>query len=394
LGSEGIDSTVCTLFKEELNMEIDSQTVRGRSILNFVLGAALVLALGSTASAQYQQKNLVSDLPNVADNLDTNLVNSWGIAFPPTGPFWISDNGAGVSTLYNGDGDPFPLANPLVVTIPPPAGGTISAPTGVIFNGTTDFVVSANLKSGAARFIFATEDGTISGWNPSVDATNAILAVDNSPSNAVYKGLAMAVKDGANFLYATDFHNGFVQVFDSSFNPAGTFTDDGLPAGFAPFGIRNLGGKLFVTFAVQDADAHDDVKGPGNGFVDVFDPAGHLIRRLISHGALNSPWGLEIAPGGFGPLSKKLLVGNFGDGKINSYVLPNGHFIGPLRDTEGSPVTIDGLWALTFGNGSVAGQTRDLFFTAGPNDEQDGLFGRIRFEPAARGGDRGRSGRN
>ncbi len=198
-------------------METNSQAVRCSSILNFVLGAALMLALGSTASAQYQQKNLVSDLPNVADHLDTNLVNSWGITFPPTGPFWISDNGAGVSTLYNAGGDPFPLASPLVVTIPPPAGGTISAPTGVIFNGTTDFVVSANLQSGAARFIFATEDGTISGWNPSVDPTNAILAVDNSTSNAVYKGLAMAVRDGANFLYATDFHNGFVQVFDSSF---------------------------------------------------------------------------------------------------------------------------------------------------------------------------------
>jgi uncharacterized protein (TIGR03118 family) len=394
LRSEGINSAVCKIFKEELNMESNLQTVRRRSILNFVLGAALMLALGSTASAQYQQKNLVSDLPNVAVHLDTNLVNSWGITFPPTGPFWISDNGAGVSTLYNGDGDPFPLANPLVVTIPPPAGGTISAPTGVIFNGTTDFVVSANLHSGAARFIFATEDGTISGWNPSVDPTNAILAVDNSPSNAVYKGLAMAVKDGANFLYATDFHNGFVQVFDSSFNPAGTFTDDGLPAGFAPFGIRNLGGNLFVTFAKQDADAHDDVKGPGNGFVDVFNPAGHLIRRLISHGALNSPWGLEIAPAGFGPLSKKLLVGNFGDGKINGYVLASGQFTGPLRDTQGAPVMIEGLWALTFGNGNVAGKTTDLFFTAGPNDEQDGLFGRIRFEPATRGENRRSSGGN
>jgi len=375
-------------------METNSQAAPRLSILNFVLGAALMLALGSTASAQYQQKNLVSDLPNVADHLDPNLVNSWGITFPPTGPFWISDNGAGVSTLYTGDGDPFPLAEPLIVTIPPPPGGTISTPTGVIFNSTTDFVVSANTHSAAARFIFATEDGTISGWNPSVDPTNAILAVDNSTSNAVYKGLAMAVKDGRNFLYATDFHNGFVQVFDSSFNPAGTFTDDDLPTGFAPFGIANLGGNLFVTFALQDADAHDDVKGPGNGFVDVFDPAGHLIRRLISHGALNSPWGLAIAPAGFGPGSKKLLVGNFGNGKINSYVLASGQFTGPLRDTEGAPIIIDGLWALTFGNGSVAGQTTDLFFTAGPNDEQDGLFGRIRFEPGARGEHRGGPGGN
>ncbi len=366
-------------------MTFASRGVHRISLHELALGAALIVALATPATAQYQQQNLVSNLPNVAVHLDSNLVNPWGITFPPTGPFWISDNGAGVSTLYDGDGNPFPSANPLRVTIPPPAGGTSSAPTGVIFNDTADFVVSSGGNSGAARFIFATEDGTISGWNRSVDPSNAILAADESSSGAVYKGLAMAVKGGANFLYATDFHHGFVQVFDSSFHPAWTFTDSGVPTGFAPFGIRNLGGNLFVTFAKQDADAHDDVKGPGNGFVDIFDSAGHLVRRLISRGALNSPWGLAIAPAGFGVFSRRLLVGNFGDGRINSFVLASGQFTGTLRDTQGAPIVIDGLWGLTFGNGATAGSTQDLFFTAGLNGEADGLFGRIRIMP---GGDR------
>lgn len=354
---------------------------RSRRFLR-VLVASLVVSvlpcLASPAMAQYKQTNLVSNIPNLAIHLDPNLVNPWGIVAGPTTPFWISDNGAGVSTLYNGDGVPFPPASPLVVMVPPPAGGTSSAPTGIVFNATTDFVVSANGKSGAARFIFATEDGTISGWNPGVDATNAVLGADESSSMAVYKGLAMASKDSKNYLYATDFHNGYVQVFDAMFMPAWTFTDHHLPSGYAPFGIRNINGMLFVTFAKQDADKHDDVKGPGHGFVDIFDPAGHLIRRFASRGVLNSPWGLAVAPPGFGRFSNKLLVGNFGDGRINSFNLSNGKFHGQLRTHKGKAIAIDGLWGLTFGNGSNAGPTTDLFFTAGPNDEADGLFGRIR----------------
>lgn len=348
----------------------------------------------------YRQTNLLTDDPanlgKAGDSLlvDKSLVNPWGVSFSPTGPFWVSDNGTGVTTLYNGNGQPFPFPPqpPLVVTIPPPKdspAGTVAAPTGQVFNSTTsDFVVS---KDGHPRdgkpavFLFVTEDGTISGWNPQVDPTHAILAVDSSASGAVYKGLALL----GDSLYAADFHNNKIDIFSKDFHLDGSFTDpQATQLGFAPFNIQNLGGKLYVTFAKQNGpDNHDDQAGPGNGFIDVFDPSNDSLTRLASgtavggkNSALNSPWGLALAPADFGKFSHDLLVGNFGSGQIDAFDPNSGAFLGKLRDISGKPIQIDGLWSLTFGNGGQAGKTNELFFTAGINDEQHGLFGKIQAE--------------
>jgi uncharacterized protein (TIGR03118 family) len=356
----------------------------------------LLMLVPVAANAQgggfYQQTNLVSDLPNIAKFQDPNLVNSWGLVHGPATPWWVADNGTGVSTLYNGQG----VKLALTVTIPAPAGspaGTTSAPTGVIFNGTSDFVVSGPGGSGPSRFIFDTEDGTISGWNPTADPTHAILAVDRSTVNqggvntgAVYKGLAIGSNASGNFIYATNFRFGTVEQFNSSFQLVKSFSDPSLFKNcspttqcYAPFGIQNIGGNLYVTFALQDAHHHDDVAGPAHGFVDVFDTSGNLIQRLILHGRLNSPWGLAHAPADFGLFSNALLVGNFGDGRINAYDLTTGEFLGQLRNQSNAPITIDGLWSLQFGNDANAGLHNELFFTAGINDEADGLFGKITF---------------
>ena len=358
-----------------------------------LLLAASLAAMGTLPAnaATFQQTNLVSNLPGVAMHVDAHLVNAWGISASSTSPFWISDNGTGVSTLYNGSGQAFPPGSPLVVTIPPPAAsppGTTATPTGNVFNGSTsDFTVSANGKSGPARFIFATEDGTISGWNPTVDATHAILAVDNSASGAVYKGLAIVSTSSSSFLYATNFHSGMVDMFDATFAKVKSFTDTQLSTDcplpgqcFAPFGIQEVAGKLIVTYALQNAERHDDVAGVGNGFVDVFDTNGTLLQRLASHGTLNSPWGIALAPTKLANISNKLLIGNFGDGHINVFDPDTGRFRGQLKDLSGHPLTIDGLWGLRFGNGANAGPTTTLFFTAGPNGEQDGLFGSLTLQ--------------
>ena len=333
----------------------------------------------------YQQTNLVSDLPGVARVTDPHLVNSWGIVHSATSPFWISDNGTGVSTLYNGAGTPFPPAAPLVVTIPPPGGspaGTTAAPTGVVFNGTAGFRVSNGTMSGVALFIFSTEDGTISGWSPAVDLHNAILAVDKSQASpdAVYKGLAIGSNASGTFLYATNFRAGTVDVFNSQFHQvslAGSFSDPNLLPGYAPFGIANLGGNLYVTYALQNAAKHDDVAGPAHGFVDIYDTNGNLIQRLVTRGRLNSPWGLAMAPATFGRFRNDLLVGNFGDGRVNAVDPATGDFLGQLRDANNTPITIDGLWGLDFGNDANAGPKTTLFFTAGINGEADGLFGSL-----------------
>ena len=263
--------------------------------LAVVLGGLLATSSRAGASGNggrsYRQINLVSDIYGVAANLDPNLVNAWGLVHGPTTPWWVADNGTGLSTLYDSSGQAFPSGTPLVVTVAPPPGGSSAAPTGLVFNGTTDFVVTSGSNSAAARFIFATEDGTISGWAPSVDLQNSILTVDDSASGAVYKGLATGTVNGANFLYTTDFHNGSVDVYDAGFNEASgfAFSDPTIPAGFAPFGIANIGGRILVTYAKQDADRHDDVAGPGNGYVDVYSTSGVLQQRLVSQGALNSP---------------------------------------------------------------------------------------------------------
>ncbi len=367
-------------------------------VVGGVFGAPAIHAAGDSHSGGfYRQTNLVSDIPGLARFTDPNLVNSWGLSHGPTTPWWVSDNGTGVATLYKGDGTPFPVGSPLVVTIPPPSStpSATAAPTGNVFNDTNDFVVSEGSASGPSRFIFATEDGTISGWNPTVNLTSAILEVDNSGmtigkfTGAVYKGLATGQSNNQNFIYATDFRFGRVEQFKADFSPGITFTDpvlanqcnlnDANNQCFAPFGIQNIGGKLFVTFALQQVGKHDDQAGAGNGFVDVFDTDGNLLQRFASQGTLNSPWGLALAPNGFGRFGKDLLVGNFGDGRINAFDLDTGAFRGQLQSQGGSsnPITIDGLWALGFGNGGLAGPTDTLFFTSGPNGETHGLFGSI-----------------
>jgi uncharacterized protein (TIGR03118 family) len=335
------------------------------------------LVHAETDKRAYQQTNLVSDGAVSAAKIDGKLKNPWGIAAAPGGAFWFSDNATGLSTLYDGLGDIIPL----VVTIPAPKGSpsnTIAAPSGIVWNPSAQNFLVAPQQ--AAIFIFVTEDGTLSAWNPVVNLKEAVLEVDNSAggSGAVYKGLALATNAKGLFLYATNFRAGTIDVFDSAFQPAklaGSFYDPWLPTGYAPFGIAVVDGNLIVTYALQDAARHDDVKGAGHGFVDVFDTDGHLIRRLASRGALNSPWGIARAPWDFGPASTRLLIGNFGDGRINSFT-SEGEFRGELRTPKGTAVQIPGLWGITFGTEAAADPNR-LYFTAGPRDENDGLFGSL-----------------
>jgi uncharacterized protein (TIGR03118 family) len=342
---------------------------------------ALTLMLSAVAVAaqnRYEQRNLVSD-GAPADHMDKNLVNAWGIAFNPNGFVWVADNGTGVSTLYDGDGKP----QLLVVTIPPPPGSNEPAkPTGIVFSGSSDdFKVPKDNPQNPSRFIFATEGGTIAAWAPQLNpSTLAVTVVDNSGSLAIYKGLALAANGNGHFLYATDFHNSKVDTFDANFNPvtlSGKFDDPNIPAGFAPFGIQNINGDLYVTYAKQDEGKKDDVHGPGNGFVDVFDANGNFIQRFVSRGRLNSPWGVALAPAKFGKFSNRLLVGSFGNGRLNAYDLATGEFRGRLRGTDGHPLKIEGLWGIAFGNGLLKQPTDVLFFAAGPNEEKNGLYGRI-----------------
>ena len=349
-------------------------------------GLAVSLILGGARPAApqfYAQHNLVSDGAVPAALVDPNLVNAWGLAAGPTSPWWISDNGTGRSTLYNVSTGTIPL----IVTVPG-AMGQPSAPTGLVFNGGTGFVVNNGAGTSPARFLFASEDGTISAFR----GVPVVLAVDNSASGAVYKGLAIASTASGDFLYATNFHAGTVEVFDSHFQPVplpGAFTDPTLPPGYAPFGIQTLGETIYVTYALQDADKKDDVAGEGHGFVNAFDVAGTLLRRVASKGQLNSPWGLALAPDDFGKFSHDLLVGNFGNGRIHAFdpsrTTGRGEFQhrGPLHAADGRPIEIDGLWALVFGKGGLNnGPTNTLFFTAGPFDEQHGLFGNLVVAPS------------
>jgi uncharacterized protein (TIGR03118 family) len=351
------------------------------------IGAAapLVLALAVTAplpahpasqaasnhgtGAGYQVRNLVSDGTIPADHVDRLLVNAWGLAFGAGTPAWVADAGTGVATVYDGRGNPARL----VVTIP---GGS---PTGIVANASPLFVVRQQRRAGPSRFIFASEAGVIAGWSPLVSLTSAIVGF-HATDGAIYKGLALATSHGAPALYATDFHNAKIDVLDASFRRiqvSGGFRDPGIPSGFAPFGIQNLGGKLYVTYAKQDQEREDDVAGPGLGFVDVFDAEGHRQMRLASGGALNAPWGLVKAPRAFGRFGGDILVGNFGDGRINAYDPDSGTFVGGLREPNGGVLAIDGLWGLSFGNGARTQPLGTLFFAAGPDDERHGLFGRI-----------------
>jgi uncharacterized protein (TIGR03118 family) len=340
-------------------------------------------ALGKKLSGQYAERDLVSSVPGAAELFDPLLVNPWGLAFNPAGgAAWVADNATGVSTLYTGATSPTtPITkNTLTVTIP---GG---APTGAVFNDTTAFVISDGVNIHPAAFLFASESGNISAWHPTVaagpsgpPATVAVTGYSDT-AGAIFKGLALGTAGTENRLYATDFHNGRVVVLNANFQQItvpGGFRDPAIPTGYAPFGIENIGGKLYVTYAKQDAAAEDDVAAKGNGFVDVYDTDGNLLSHLAAGGPLNSPWGMALAPGGFGAASNALLVGNFGDGHINAYDPATGELLGYLRDENGKKLTIDGLWALRFGNGVTIGTPLTLLFTAGPVEETQGLFGAL-----------------
>jgi len=328
----------------------------------------------------YAEFNLVSDLANKAIHTDARLVNPWGIVAGPDS-VWVNDNGASLTTAYGPSGH----GSAVSIAIPAPGGGG-GAPSGLVFNDTQRFVVSNGTKSAPSTFLMATEDGTIVAWNHSINGTNAVIMA--TVSNAVYKGLAIARDtNGAPQIYAANFHAGIIDVFDSQFNYAFSFTDPELPSGYAPFNVRVIDGRLFVSFAVQkQPDAHDDQAGPGNGLVEVFDTDGTLLRYFTAHGPLNSPWGMAVAPKRFGKFSKALLVGNFGDGTINAFDLVSGKYLGALADLNGNTIVIDGLWGLTFEREPIFEHECEfaaerLYFTAGLNGEADGLLGFIR--PAA-----------
>ena len=318
---------------------------------------------------------LVSDGAVSAAHTDANLKNPWGVAFNPKGFVWVADNGTNVATLYDGNGVP----QSLVVTIPDGKNGPAS-PTGIVFNGTPSFTVTENGKSGVAAFIFTGEGGTITAWAPAVGPTNAFVMYDDGTGGAVYKGLALASMNNNNFLYATDFHNNKIDVFDSTFTKVampGAFADPSMPAGFAPFGIQAIGSTLFVTYAMQDAAKHDDVAGAGLGVVDMYDTAGNLKQRFATGGPLNAPWGIAQAPGSFGSMSGAILIGNFGDGTINAFNASSGQSMGPVNGPSGIPIVEHGVWGIAFGNDLDSQPSSTLFFAAGPNDEADGVYGRI-----------------
>jgi uncharacterized protein (TIGR03118 family) len=331
---------------------------------------------GGRGVGHYVQRNLVSDVPGAAEFLDGDLVNAWGLAFGPTTPAWVADNGTDVSTLYSGAVAGMPVAKvPLTVSIP---GG---APTGAVFNGSSGFVVHSGASSGPARFLFSSEAGIITGWNPGVPPPPPSMQAQTAVTvpGAIFKGLAIADTATGPQIYAADFHNAEVDVWDANFAPVrrpGAFTDPALPAGYAPFGIQTVNGGIVVAYAKQDADAEDEVAGPGKGFVDVYDTSGGLLRRFAARGPLNAPWGIALAPQGFGRASGALLIGNFGDGRINAYDPVSAKFLGALRGEHGRRIAIDGLWALEFGNG-VIGTPQTLLFTAGPDEETHGLFGAV-----------------
>ena len=356
-----------------------SKTLRKAGRVAFALAAvAFLLSLAPTAAAAapnpYTVTPLVSNNGVPGTTVDASLVNAWGLVAGPTTPWWVADNGADTSTLYTAAGAKIAGIHPTVA----------GAPTGVVFNGDTEsFLVGS--PGSAARFIFATESGLIQGWT--IGFTAAEVHVDDSGLGAIYKGLAVATTASGPMLYATDFANSRVDVVDRAWAPvtvAGGFADPSLPAGYAPFGIQTIGDRIFVTYAKQGVPEDgglDELHGQGLGFVDAFDTAGHFLVRVAQRGQLNAPWGLAWAPADFGRFGGDLLVGNFGDGHINAYEeQANGHFAfrGTLSVAEDVPIVIDGLWALQFGHGSASnGPTNTLFFTAGPNDEADGLFGSI-----------------
>jgi uncharacterized protein (TIGR03118 family) len=340
--------------------------VRGSLAVATAAAALAPLAHARNDNA-YTVRALVSDGTLADTTHDPLLVNPWGVAFNPTGFVWVADNATGASTLYDGNG----AKNALEVSIPN------GKPTGITFNATQDFKVTNGTLTGVSAFLFVTENGIVAGWSPTVDRLHALIGADSSAAGAIYKGVAIGSTADGNRLYAADFHNARIDVFDAAFAPvtlpAGAFTDPELPAGFAPFNIMNFGGELFVTYAKQDAEGEDDVHGHGLGIVDVYDTNGSLSRRLVTRGRLNAPWGMALAPDDFGRFSGMLLVGNFGDGTINAYDPQSGDYRGTLRTADHRPIVIDGLWGIAFGNGIRDQPVNTLFFAAGPDDEAHGV---------------------
>jgi uncharacterized protein (TIGR03118 family) len=350
-----------------------------------LVAAAALVAAQSPASASaakpttpsfnqhraYVQTNLVSDVKGWAQIQDPNLVNPWGLSQGAATPLWVSDNGKDVTTLYTDPPGGSPAIVPLVVKIP---GG---APTGQLFNGTSDFVLKQDGMP--AFFIFASEAGKITAWNPALSPNTSAVKVASNKT-AIYKGITMVPAGSGPFLLAADFHNNRLRAFDGSFMPMSlpswAFSDPSLPAGYAPFNVTVVGNRVFVSYAKQKPDKVDDAAGPGHGFIDVYGFGGHLLMRFASRGVLNSPWGMTIAPAGFGPFAGDLLVGNFGDGRIHAFDPTTGHLDGTIRDTHGNPIEIDGLWGLLPGNGTTQ-RSDAVWFSAGPDDEAHGLLGTL-----------------
>ena len=348
----------------------------------------LALACASVSAQQpnaYAVRNLVSDGSVPADNTDPNLIDGWGVAFNPDGFVWVNSAIAGKAVLYDGNGVP----NSLVVSVPAATGGGQGIPTGIVFSSSADFAVTNGVATGPSRFIFASLTGSISGWAPNVDLTNAIVAVDRSAQGASYTGLALAGNGAGHLLYAADVKRGRIDVFDATFTPVtlpGRFRDPELPSGFVPFAIHNLQGNLYVSFGKRNADRNFIAPGKGQGIVSVFDANGRFLRRIKDDSFLNAPWGMAIAPANFGRFSNRLLIGNFGDGSIQAFDVASGRRIGTLRTPQGNRVVIPILWGMAFGNGILRQPTNVLFFAAGPNFGSGGLYGRIsatRPEPGA-----------
>ena len=334
-------------------------------------------ASAETMLTSYSNIKLDSDIFGLVaphSQPDIDLSNPWGMAYSPSGPFWVADNNTGLATIYNGEG----AKQGLVVSIPG-GGGQPANPTGQVFNGDSSaFVVSSNGASGAALFILDGEDGGISGWSPSVNGSSAILAVDNSNNGwdgAVYKGLEIVTSGSSPVLLATNFHSGWVEEYSSTWAKIGSFRPTDIPAGFAPFNVRDLNGTIYVTFAKQDTAKHDEVLGPSLGIIETLDLSTGTFTDFARGGVLNAPWGIAIAPSDFGAASGDLLVGNFGSGQIHAFNPTTGALDGVLADPGGKPVFLPGLWALDFGNGSGAGPKDWLYYTSGRFNEAHGLFG-------------------
>jgi len=357
---------------------------RLRSVTAVGAAAAGALTLGMTAPADaaatarsnhVRVVRLVADQPGHAMTTDSDLVNAWGLAASPISPVWVSNNGTSTSTLYQGATSPGKPVMKVPLTVSIPGGG---APTGVVFNPTTRFTLHSGGKSGPALFVFAGEDGDISAWNKSGDPTKAVLVAH--ARNSVYKSLTMVGVGRRHFLLAANFHRDRIDVFNQAFHRVSrphAFRGKGIPRGYAPFNVALLGHRVYVTYAKQDSARHDDVAGCGHGFVNVFTQRGRFLGPLLRRGVLNSPWGLAIAPHGFGRFAGKLLVGNFGDGRIHVVDRRTGHVLATLRDRARHPIRIDGLWALLPGNGTAGGRS-DVLFSAGPAGESHGLFGLLR----------------